>query len=590
MKFHCKFRSHVIIICFLAIILSECTEFKAESSLQAEAVVRPTNSYLSFMKTKKEKISKEFENFKFKSNLKNKQSSDSYRTLKYPDPTTALSENWMFISSEEFHNTARFPPVYTANGNATFIMTDSSDYRLNRANCSIPYQNPRPFEDKRFFYFSLAQCKVVYTATPTDVNVLGMFNLETEILDFSKTEDYSSEVLMYCLVLTDKDTKIWKLCNNSEDQIKAWMCMTASCKKTVQSYDFCYNMGDGVITQQNFIKQPIVLIPLPSPTCNQKWNYSLNGDDWDCVCSNGNEQSPINLPDKRKAIDADVRPSFNYDLITPTTTPTIDGSGQETLQIRNSGRYIHLLHDNMGRLITQDGTIYQAQEIMFHTPANHKIDGKAFDLEVVIIHTGITKGDISKQVTLSFLFEASPGIYNKFFEDLDIFNLPNPYTKAQDITKSLYIPKLMYDSFDDKVEFKPFSFYTYQGSLMVPPCTEQTIVYVASTPLKISTTTLFLLKEALKKPDLMNKSGQVIISQSSGVSNRKIQNINGRPIFHYEACDTNDKDIYRDGHYEKIKDKSTLYFYVNGDKPSGVPGAFVVTKDEAQGNLDKTLN
>jgi carbonic anhydrase len=414
-----------------------------------------------------------------------------------------------------------------------------------------------------------------------------MFNVETEILDFSKTEDYSSEVLMYCLILTDKDTKIWKLCNNSEDQIKAWMCMTASCKKTVENYDFCYNFNEGVQKVENLIKQPIVLIPLPSPTCNQKWNYKLNGDDWECLCKTGTEQSPIDLPDKRKAIDSEIRPSLNYDLVSPYTVPTLDGSVEATLQLKNSGKYVHLLHDNMGRIITQDGTIYQAQEIIFHTPANHKIDGKTFDLEVVIIHTGISKGDIAKQVTLSFLFEAAPGIYNKFFEDLDIFNIPNPYTRKENIIKSLYIPKLMYDTFDDKIELKPFSFYTYQGSLMVPPCTEQTIVYVASKPLQISTTTLFLLKEALKKPDLMSASGKVFSSDSPGVSNRKTMPINGRPIFHYEACETNDKNTSRDGHYEKIKDKSTLYFYVNGEKPSGVPGAFVVSKDDAFGNLDK---
>lgn len=590
MKFLCKVKALALIICFVFMISSECTEIKTESNLQNEAVVKPTNNYLSFMKTKKEKVTKEFEDFKFKSSLKSKKANTQYRPFRYPDQRSGISENWMFISSEEFHNTARFPPAYTANGNATFIITDLNDYRINRANCSIPYQNPRPFEDNRFFYFTLVFCKIFYTATPTDVNVLGIFNLETEIFSFSKTEDYSSESLMYCLVLTDKDTKIWKMCSNSEDQVNAWMCMTAQCKLTVDSYDMCFNDSNDVKIVNNFIKQPIIIVPLPSPTCNQKWNYNLNGDDWECVCSVGTEQSPIELPNKAKAIDSEVRPSFNYDLIGPTTSPTIDGSVEDKLRIRNSGRYLHLLHDNMGRVITQDGTIYQAQEIMFHTPANHKIDGKTYDLEVAIIHTGISKGDIAKQVTLSFLFEAAPGIYNKFFDDLDIFNLPNPYTKTTDITKSLYIPKLLYDSFDDKVELKPFSFYTYQGSLMIPPCTEQTIVYVASSSLKISTTTLYLLKEALKKPDLVNKSGQVFAGQSTGVSNRKTQSINGRPIFHFDACDNTDKDLYRDGHYEKIKDRSTLYFYVNGDKPSGVPGAFVVTKDEAHGNLDKTLN
>jgi hypothetical protein len=35
------------------------------------------------------------------------------------------------------------------------------------------------------------------------------------------------------------------------------------------------------------------------------------------------------------------------------------------------------------------------------------------------------------------------------------------------------------------------------------------------------------------------------------------------------------------GHYEKITTKETKYFFVSDDKPSGIPGAFVVSESEA---------
>jgi hypothetical protein len=38
------------------------------------------------------------------------------------------------------------------------------------------------------------------------------------------------------------------------------------------------------------------------------------------------------------------------------------------------------------------------------------------------------------------------------------------------------------------------------------------------------------------------------------------------------------------GHYEKIKQEITKYVYVNDDKPTGIPNAFVVSENEAKGN------
>jgi len=37
------------------------------------------------------------------------------------------------------------------------------------------------------------------------------------------------------------------------------------------------------------------------------------------------------------------------------------------------------------------------------------------------------------------------------------------------------------------------------------------------------------------------------------------------------------------GHYEKVQKAFTKYFYVNNLAPSGLPNAFVVSKEEATG-------
>lgn len=540
--------------------------------------------FMHYIAVKKQIRKEENEKFKFKSK------SDPQLTQKYHLQSDGLLEDWFAISSIEFHNTARYPAVPLPNGNFTTITTDVMDYRINKAQCSITsnYRVPKPSDDNRLFFFSFSSCRIVYTATPTDVNVLEIFDIKKEFKDIQLTEDYSGENLFYCMSLTSNDSgKNWRICGENEEKVKKWVCMSSACIDTESNFSFCFTYEtDKEKTKCNYIKQTIILIPLPSPTCNKDWNYLQKGLDWGCVCKEGQSQSPIDLPKKEDAIDSPITPIFSYSLISKYMADSIEGSQHKgNLKIQN-WKHLHILHDDLGRITTQDGTIYQAQEITFHTPSNHKIDGKQFDLEVTILHSGITKGDIAKQVSLSFLFEGSPGAYNKFFDDIDIFNLPNPFTKEVELLKDLFLPKILYQSDEEGIELKPFSHYTYEGSLTYPPCTEQTIIYVASKPLKLSTTTIALFKEALRKPDLYNSRGLYFSSPPSYGSKREIQSINGRPIFHYEACEKEKVKISQEGHYEKVKDKSILFFYVNGDKPSGVPGAMVVTKNEALGIIN----
>jgi len=123
--------------------------------------------------------------------------------------------------------------------------------------------------------------------------------------------------------------------------------------------------------------------------------------------------------------------------------------------------------------------------------------------------------------------------------------------------------------------------------LTFPPCIEDTIIYVASKPLYIGTTALQLFIEALRIPDLMAPNGNVIVSDWIAISRREIQPLNGRPVFHYDhvkQCGP-DREIkpVEEGHYEKIQKAMTKYFYVPDEKPSGIPNAFVVSKEEATG-------
>lgn len=244
------------------------------------------------------------------------------------------------------------------------------------------------------------------------------------------------------------------------------------------------------------------------------------------------------------------------------------------------------MHPDFGRLITVDGAVYSAEEIVIHTPAEHTLDGKTYDMEISIIHYGISQGDIAKQVSLNFLFERTPGAENKFLEDIDFFNLPGPLNRERNIENMIDINKINLEPEDvgEINQLKPFGFFTYQGSLSFPPCTENTIVYVASKPLAIGSTALELFQEATRIPDLEDQKGNIIVSNMRPETSRKTQELNGRPVFHHNPYDcsppTKPKKTY--GHYEKVRKALTSYFYVNNDKPSGLPNAYVVSKEEAK--------
>jgi len=258
--------------------------------------------------------------------------------------------------------------------------------------------------------------------------------------------------------------------------------------------------------------------------------------------------------------------------------------------VKNLDNSLRIFHKYFGKVVTLDGAVYHAEEIVFHTPSEHTINGVRYDMEMQVIHYGQTKGDIAKQVILSFLFKRKPGVYNKFIDDIDFFNLPNTLVKERDIMNNLFIPKVFYSSDDaDLPVMRPFSFYTYQGSLSFPPCTERTVMYIAANPIPLGTTALHMFQEALRTPDIQASTGETIITNSITENNRNVQHLNGRMIFYYDHIKYCGEDLRKKtkpqeiGHFEKQKKTITEYFYVNGEVPSGLPGAFVVGEKEALG-------
>jgi carbonic anhydrase len=457
------------------------------------------------------------------------------------------------------------------------------------------------------FWFKVRGGYIYYSSTKNDINVLDAIFAKSAINDdhLSPLSNNSNS----CFKVLDFNQNDWLLCAASVNTKLKWLCSLQTflgqtldymCRPPSERKAANITLPETPSPAVHLKKviQPVIIIPLASKECNEKWNYLNKGADWECTCKEGLEQSPIDLPNKEEAVLSPLRPMFQYDIVSSSATvSTYEGllTKGDNIRIRYEKGAIKIYHPNMGKIVTLDGGVYIAEEISFHTPSEHKIDGQSLDMEMQIIHNGRSRGDVSKQVVLSLLFKKTPGIYNKFIDKLDFFNLPNPIDDYRDITQDFYIPHAFYSTDDDNIStLQPFSFYTYEGSLTMPPCSERTTHYVVSDPIPLSNTVLTLFKEALRKPDMANTENptQITASDDGNIeNNRQTQPLNGRKVFlfdhrkygfsEYKPKKLRIKPV---GHYEKIERDATEYIYVNGDSASGFPGSFLVSEKEARGS------
>lgn len=506
---------------------------------------------------------------------------------------TKQMEDWLQISSYEFDNIRRYPPINLPNSKQIYFKTTPKDkFLINEVQREkIDPTGRKQFEENEGidFYFRLNGHNLYWTAGPEEINVLG--NIELDFLS-ALTKDADAKNGTYCMTLDDKLGAEYKVCAHDAEFRKAeikrdlWYCRIAnllliqdmSCVVNEQA-----NFQAPPITIDNVQVQPIILIPEPAKQCNENWGYSSRGNDWECICAEGREQSPINI-ETAKVIKSPAAPVLDFqevEAISPISS--IDGQlmQRQRLKIQYDKGAMRIFNPYFGKIVTLDGTVYHVEEILFHTPAEHTIDGVRHSMEVQAIGYGVSKGDIGKQVVLSFLFTKKPGVYNRFIEDIDFFNLPNRSETTKELKHDIYLPKILFST-DSKeiITMKPFSFFTYQGSITFPPCTERTIHFVAKDPIPIGSTMFTLLKEAVR-----NNEDQI----ENDIENiRETQPLNDRMVFYYDAsnCKTPSyptPKVVPKGHYEKIHKTVTEYFQVNDIKPSGLPNSYVVSPEEAKG-------
>ena len=174
------------------------------------------------------------------------------------------------------------------------------------------------------------------------------------------------------------------------------------------------------------------------------------------ACS-GTQQSPIDLPASGDASSGTL--SVAYD--------EADGDLVDT------GHGVQIDHN--GGTLTVNGTTYDLLQFHFHTPSEHTVDGNAYPAEVHFVHAA---EDGSLAVIGVFIEDgAASEALAPFWDDLSaIEDAP-----VEDIDVDALLPESK-------------TYYTYDGSLTTPPCSEIVTWIVMQTPTTMSAEQLDALR------------------------------------------------------------------------------------------------
>jgi carbonic anhydrase len=162
------------------------------------------------------------------------------------------------------------------------------------------------------------------------------------------------------------------------------------------------------------------------------------------TCANGTAQSPINIEDPAiKEIEESEKITIDYQ---PTT-----------FTLMNNGHTIQANAKTANNSIILDGTAYKLVQLHFHTPSEHQLDGKNFDMELHLVH----KSDKGNLAVVGVMIKE--GKENKALSDIWA-NMPKKETnKDIELNKEVDVRSLLPDDQDS---------FLYNGSLTTPPCTE----------------------------------------------------------------------------------------------------------------------
>jgi carbonic anhydrase len=207
----------------------------------------------------------------------------------------------------------------------------------------------------------------------------------------------------------------------------------------------------------------IALLAAAAPAAAQEFGYSGEvgpahwgelAPAWE-LCGSGDEQSPVDLGHRR----IPVRSARRLGLDTHESEGEIFDNGH-TIEVEVEGE----------NALELDGERYELVQFHFHSPSEHVLDGRGYDMELHLVH----RSEAGELAVLGVFLQrgASSGALAPIFEQLP--DQVGPHTPLA-------------EPFDPS-EFLPGSrrHFRYEGSLTTPPCSEGVRWLVLREPVSIS--------------------------------------------------------------------------------------------------------
>lgn len=171
-------------------------------------------------------------------------------------------------------------------------------------------------------------------------------------------------------------------------------------------------------------------------------------------CKTGHRQSPINIRHARKA---DL-PALRFDY------------KPSPLRIIDNGHTI-MVNYAPGSFLSVAGKQYELKQFHFHRPSEEKINGKAFDMTVHLVHTD-AEGKLAVVAVLLRKGDDNP-LVRELWNDLPKQKEKEAIFDQVQIDVSRILPA-------DR------TYYTFSGSLTTPPCSEDVTWFVLKHSVTVS--------------------------------------------------------------------------------------------------------